>query len=77
VVCVPYSHEFSSLIGTKYCSVPPFPGLRHFPHGRHFKQWTGDDSKALMKAYIPAIIGYVPDDIVMCLGAFLDAFYIT
>jgi hypothetical protein len=28
---------------------PPFPGLRRFPHGRRFKQWTGDDSKALMK----------------------------
>jgi hypothetical protein len=31
--------------------VPPFTGLRRFPHGRGFKQWTGDDSKALMKVY--------------------------
>jgi hypothetical protein len=23
--------------------------LRRFPEGRGFKQWTGDDSKALMK----------------------------
>ena len=30
--------------------VPHFPGLRRFPQGRGFKQWTGDDSKALMKA---------------------------
>ncbi len=29
--------------------MPPFPGLRRFPHGRKFDQWTGDDSKALMK----------------------------
>ena len=29
--------------------VPPFAGLRRFPQGRGFKQWTGDDSKALMK----------------------------
>ena len=29
--------------------VPYFPGLRRFPQGRGFKQWTGDDSKALMK----------------------------
>jgi hypothetical protein len=29
--------------------VPPFTGLRRFPEGRGFKQWTGDDSKALMK----------------------------
>ncbi|OJA15179.1 hypothetical protein AZE42_13466 [Rhizopogon vesiculosus] len=27
----------------------PFAGLRRFPQGRGFKQWTGDDSKALMK----------------------------
>jgi len=30
--------------------VPSFPGLRRFPEGRNFKQWTGNDSKALMKA---------------------------
>ena len=30
-------------------AVPIFPGLRRFPEGRGFKQWTGDDSKALMK----------------------------
>jgi hypothetical protein len=30
-------------------AVPSFPGLRRFPQGRGFKQWTGDDSKALMK----------------------------
>ncbi len=29
--------------------VPAFSGLRWFPEGRGFKQWTGDDSKALMK----------------------------
>ena len=29
--------------------VPAFAGLRRFPEGRGFKQWTGDDSKALMK----------------------------
>ena len=39
----------------KYLSiaaVPSFPGLRRFPQGRGFKQWTGDDSKALMKVCI-------------------------
>ncbi|KAN0139618.1 hypothetical protein V8E53_002280 [Lactarius tabidus] len=64
-------------IDRRIAAAPPFPGLRRFPHGRRFKQWTGDDSKALMKVYLPAIIGYVPDNIVMCLGAFLDACYIT
>jgi hypothetical protein len=29
--------------------MPAFPELRHFKQGRRFKQWTGDDSKALMK----------------------------
>lgn len=33
-------------------AVPPFPGLRRFPDGRDFKQWTGDDSKALMKVTV-------------------------
>jgi hypothetical protein len=29
-----------------------------------------------MKVYLPAIVGYVPDSIVMCLAAFLEACYI-
>ena len=28
---------------------PSFPGLHQFPEGCGFKQWTGDDSKVLMK----------------------------
>lgn len=35
--------------------VPSFPGLRRFPHGRRFKQWTGDDSKALMKVCLSSL----------------------
>ena len=35
---------------TRIAVVPPFSGIRNFPQGRGFKQWTGDDSKALMKA---------------------------
>jgi hypothetical protein len=31
----------------------PFAGLRRFHQGRGFKQWTGDDSKALMKVLLP------------------------
>jgi hypothetical protein len=30
-----------------------------------------------MKVYLPAIVGYVPDEIVRCLSAFLDACYIA
>jgi hypothetical protein len=43
-------------------SVPSFPGLRRFPEGRRFKQWTGNDSKALMKVkfcYITIIIAHL------------------
>ncbi|KAG6839624.1 hypothetical protein C0991_000857, partial [Blastosporella zonata] len=47
--------------------VPPYPGLFRFPEGRGFKQWMGDDSKALMKVYLPAIAGRVPSEMVKCL----------
>jgi hypothetical protein len=30
-----------------------------------------------MKVYIPSLVGYVPDDVILCLGAFLDAIYIA
>lgn len=40
------------LISHRIATVPVFPGLRRFPEGRGFKQWTGDDSKALMKVCI-------------------------
>ncbi|KAI6006144.1 hypothetical protein EDC04DRAFT_2871755 [Pisolithus marmoratus] len=47
-------------IDQRIAAVAPFPRLHHFPEGCHFKQWTGDDSKALMKVYLPAIEGHVP-----------------
>jgi hypothetical protein len=37
----------------------------------------GDDSKALMKVFLSAIVGYVPEDMVKCLVSFLEACYIT
>jgi hypothetical protein len=30
-----------------------------------------------MKVFLPAIIGYIPEDMVKCLGSFLEACYIT
>ncbi|KAG2150701.1 uncharacterized protein EDB93DRAFT_1327959 [Suillus bovinus] len=60
-------------IDRRIASAPPFPGLRRFPQGRGFSQWTGDDSKALMKVYLPAIEGHVPDDMVRAFRALLDA----
>ena len=30
-----------------------------------------------MKVYLPSLVGYVPDDMISCLGAFIDACYIA
>ncbi|KAJ8091523.1 hypothetical protein PM082_024443 [Marasmius tenuissimus] len=59
-------------IDRRISAVPAFPGLRRFPDGRDFNQWTGDDSKALMKVYIVAIKGHVPSDMVKSLAAFME-----
>ncbi|KAI0717299.1 hypothetical protein C8Q72DRAFT_962343 [Fomitopsis betulina] len=74
------AHDANAIIADldrRLRSVPAFPGLRRFKEGRNFKQWTGDDSKALMKIFIPAITGLVPDRIVQCISAFLDFCYIA
>jgi hypothetical protein len=41
--------KFAMPISSRISAVPAYTGLRQFPDGRGFKQWTGDDSKALMK----------------------------
>ncbi|KAF7333067.1 hypothetical protein MVEN_02371300 [Mycena venus] len=51
-------------IDRRIAITPPFPGLRHFPVGHGFKQWTGNDSKGLMKVYLQAIAGHVPHQVV-------------
>ncbi|PSR70650.1 hypothetical protein PHLCEN_2v13455 [Hermanssonia centrifuga] len=62
-------------IDHRIAAAPPFPGLRRFPEGRCFKQWTGDNSKALMKVYLSAIAGHVPDEMVQAIAAFLEFCY--
>ena len=37
------------IVFRRIAAVASFTGLHRFPQGRNFKQWTGDDSKALMK----------------------------
>ncbi|KAJ7183927.1 hypothetical protein C8R46DRAFT_1159216 [Mycena filopes] len=64
-------------IDRRIAAVPEFPGLRRFPDGRDFSQWTGDDSKALMKIYLAAVAGYLPSDMIKCLSAFLDFCYLV
>ena len=41
-----------TLLLLSIAAAPSFAGLRCFPQGRGFKQWTGDDSKALMKVCV-------------------------
>ncbi|KAG2126953.1 hypothetical protein DEU56DRAFT_872848 [Suillus clintonianus] len=64
-------------IDRRIAAVASFSGLRRFPQGRGFKQWTGDDSKALMKVYLPAIEGHVPVDVVRTFRAFLEFCYLV
>ncbi|KAI6105120.1 hypothetical protein EV401DRAFT_2060651 [Pisolithus croceorrhizus] len=62
--------EWLADIDCRIAAAPPFPGLRRFPDGRGFSQWTGDDSKALMK-------GHVPCNIVQTFRTFLEFCYIV
>ncbi|KAF8545954.1 hypothetical protein OG21DRAFT_1491733 [Imleria badia] len=64
-------------IDRRIVAVASFAGLRRFPQGQNFKQWTGNDSKALMKVYLSAIEGYVPSEIVRTLRAFLEFCYLV
>ena len=46
--CLVKSHE-QGLIYWRIVIAPPFAGLWRFPEGHDFNQWTGGNSKALMK----------------------------
>ncbi|KAG1760301.1 hypothetical protein EDD22DRAFT_980688 [Suillus occidentalis] len=69
--------EIMSDIDRRIAAVASFTGLRRFPDGRGFKQWTGNDSKALMKVFLPAIEGHVPQDMVRAFRALLEFCYIA
>ncbi|KAG2147840.1 uncharacterized protein EDB93DRAFT_1103923 [Suillus bovinus] len=61
-----HAAEIMDNIDRRIAAVAPFAGLQCFPDGQGFQQWTGDDSKALMKAccvYLAAIEGHVPQDV--------------
>ncbi|KAG2031962.1 hypothetical protein BDR03DRAFT_936176 [Suillus americanus] len=55
-------------IDHRIAAVPLFPGLHCFPQG--------DNSKALMKVFFPAITGHVPNKMLRALHHFLDFFYL-
>ncbi|KDQ05491.1 hypothetical protein BOTBODRAFT_122748, partial [Botryobasidium botryosum FD-172 SS1] len=63
-------------IDQRIAAAPPFLHLRRFPDGRKFQQWTGDDSKALMKVLLPALVGHLPPAIIRCIRSFLDLCYL-
>lgn len=52
VIIKDIDHQYVFEFLCRISAVPPFPGLRQFPDGRDYTQWTGDDSKALMKVCI-------------------------
>ncbi|KIL54650.1 hypothetical protein M378DRAFT_92135 [Amanita muscaria Koide BX008] len=64
-------------IDRRIATAPYFPGLRRFKQGRGFKQWTGKDSKALMKVYLPAIAGLVPPRMVQAIRYFQEFCYLV
>ncbi|KAJ7484587.1 hypothetical protein FB451DRAFT_1337996 [Mycena latifolia] len=64
-------------IDRRLSAVPELPGLRRFPDGRDFKQWTGNDSKVFMKIYLSAVAGYLPSDMVKTLSSFMDFCYLV
>ncbi|KAF8808375.1 hypothetical protein BYT27DRAFT_7222884 [Phlegmacium glaucopus] len=70
-------NEILDDIDRRIAAAPLFPNLRRFPHGRRFKQWTGDDSKALMKVYVSAIAGHIPAEMTQAISSFLDVCYIA
>ncbi|KAJ8496095.1 hypothetical protein ONZ45_g12596 [Pleurotus djamor] len=64
-------------VDRRISAVPSYPGLRRFPDGRDFNQWTGSDSRALMKVYLAAIVGHVPPQMIRCISAFMNCCYIA
>ncbi|KAF8884399.1 hypothetical protein CPB84DRAFT_1816950 [Gymnopilus junonius] len=64
-------------IDNRIAAAPSFAGLHRFPEGHGFKQWTGDDSKALMKVYLPAIAGHVPAGMVRAISSFMEFCYLV
>ncbi|KAL4063822.1 hypothetical protein J3A83DRAFT_4361909 [Scleroderma citrinum] len=64
-------------IDQRIAAVAPFIGLHCFPEGHYFKQWTGNDLKALMKVYLPAIEGHVLIKIMWTFHALLEFTYLA
>ncbi|PSR92366.1 hypothetical protein PHLCEN_2v4724 [Hermanssonia centrifuga] len=70
-------HEIWGQIDRRLAAVPTFPGLRPFHQGRDFKQWTGDDSKGLMKIFLPAVVNFIPPDMTQAIKYFMEFCYLV
>ncbi|KAF8901482.1 hypothetical protein CPB84DRAFT_1846772 [Gymnopilus junonius] len=71
------AEEVLADIDHRIACAPAFPGLRHFYEGRGFKQWTGNDSKGLMKVYLPAIAGHLPEQMVRAIANLIEFCYLV
>ncbi|KAG1807351.1 uncharacterized protein BJ212DRAFT_1449365 [Suillus subaureus] len=74
---VAWAEKIMDDIDRRIAAVTSFSGLQRFPQGCGFKQWTGDDSKALMKVYLPTIEGHVPTEVVCAFHTLLDFAYLV
>ncbi|THG94259.1 hypothetical protein EW026_g7178 [Hermanssonia centrifuga] len=70
-------HGIWGQIDRRLAAVPTFPGLRPFHQGRDFKQWTGDDSKGLMKIFLPAVVNFIPPDMTRAIKYFMEFCYLV
>ncbi|EGO19241.1 hypothetical protein SERLADRAFT_374513 [Serpula lacrymans var. lacrymans S7.9] len=71
------AEEIMDSIDRRIAAALSFPGLRRFPEGCGFKQWTGNNSKVLMKVYLPAIERHVPPDVTKTFRAYLEFCYLV
>ncbi|KAF8271284.1 hypothetical protein EI94DRAFT_1568766, partial [Lactarius quietus] len=64
-------------IDRQITAVLSFPSLQHFHEGHSFKQWMGNDSKGLMKVYLPAIANHIPPAMVKAVAALIKFCYLV
>ena len=50
-ISIPISCQYLYIL-SRLAATPAFPELQKVKQGRQFKQWTGNDSKVLMKVCI-------------------------
>ncbi|THG94016.1 hypothetical protein EW026_g7366, partial [Hermanssonia centrifuga] len=68
-------HEIWGQIERHLAAVLIFPGLCPFHQGCNFKQWTGDNSKGLMKIFLPAMVDFIPPNMTCAIKYFIEFCY--